>query len=131
MLHVEAQPTSTLTPPERFTQMGKALPRIDIPAKVTGGAAYIQDMRLPGMVHARVVRPPSNGATLLSADTAADLLPGLQSYNLPVRQEELPVLVVKAQILRIGSVKQTFSALFESRDGSADIGRTIAADGRK
>jgi nicotinate dehydrogenase subunit B len=80
MLHVEAQPTSTLTPPERFTQMGKALPRIDIPAKVTGGAAYIQDMRLPGMVHARVVRPPSSGAKLLDADTTAiSRMPGVLS----------------------------------------------------
>src|ERR1700722_13391275 len=80
ILHVEAQPTSALTPPDRFTQMGKALPRIDIPAKVTGGAAYIQDMRLPGMVHARVVRPPSSGATLLGADTTAvSRMPGVLS----------------------------------------------------
>jgi nicotinate dehydrogenase subunit B len=80
MLHVEAQPTSTLTPPERFTQMGKALPRIDIPAKVTGAAAYIQDMRLPGMVHARVVRPPSSGAKLLDADTTViSRMPGVLS----------------------------------------------------
>ena len=35
------------------------MPRVDIPAKVTGGVAYVQDLRLPGMVHARVVRPPS------------------------------------------------------------------------
>jgi nicotinate dehydrogenase subunit B len=80
VLHVEAQPTSALTPPSRFTQMGKALPRIDIPDKVTGGAAYIQDMRLPGMLHARVVRPPSSGATLLSADTApVSAMPGVLS----------------------------------------------------
>jgi nicotinate dehydrogenase subunit B len=80
ILHVEAQPTSALTPPDRFTQMGKSLPRIDIPAKVTGGAAYIQDMRLPGMVHARVVRPPSSGATLLAADTTAVAhMPGVLS----------------------------------------------------
>ena len=44
--------------------MGKSVPRVDIPAKVTGGATYVQDLRLPGMVHARVVRPPSYGARL-------------------------------------------------------------------
>ena len=78
ILHIEAQPTSVLTPPDRFTQIGKSLPRIDIPAKVTGGAAYIQDMRLPGMVHARVVRPPSSGATLLGADTTGvSRMPGV------------------------------------------------------
>ena len=42
-----------------FRIIGKSMPRVDIPAKVTGGAAYVQDLRLPGMVHARVVRPPS------------------------------------------------------------------------
>jgi nicotinate dehydrogenase subunit B len=71
ILHVQAQPSSVLTPPEQFMLMGKSVPRLDIPAKVTGGAAYIQDMRLSGMVHARVVRPPSNGAILLDADTTA------------------------------------------------------------
>jgi CO/xanthine dehydrogenase Mo-binding subunit len=44
---------------------------VDIPAKVTGGTAYVQDLRFPGMVHARVVRPPSYGATLASVDDAA------------------------------------------------------------
>ena len=45
--------------------------RRDIPAKVTGGEAYVQDMRLPGMVFGRVVRPPSYGAQLTDCDTAA------------------------------------------------------------
>src|ERR1700730_17868710 len=58
--------------------MGQPIPRIDIPAKVTGGAAYVQDMRLPGMVHAGVVRPPSYGAQLTECDTAAvEKLPGV------------------------------------------------------
>jgi nicotinate dehydrogenase subunit B len=70
MLHVEAQPTSKLKDPATFKVMGQPFPRVDIPAKVTGGAAYVQDMRLPGMVHARVVRPPSYGAQLTVCDTA-------------------------------------------------------------
>src|SRR6202043_1029055 len=46
--------------------------------KVTGGVAYIQDMRLPGMMHARVVRPPSYGAQLTECDTSAvEKLPGV------------------------------------------------------
>ena len=80
ILHVQAQPASVLTPPEQFIVIGKPVPRLDIPAKVTGGAAYIQDMRLSGMVHARVIRPPSNGATLLDADTTTvSHLPGVIS----------------------------------------------------
>src|SRR3954453_20479917 len=71
MLHVQAQPTSKLKDPARFKVMGQPIPRVDIPAKVTGGAAYVQDLRLPGMVHARVVRPPGYRARLTECDTTA------------------------------------------------------------
>ena len=71
MLHVQAQPKSKLKDPATFKIIGRSVPRVDIPAKVTGGAAYVQDMRLPGMVHARIVRPPSYGAQLTECDSAA------------------------------------------------------------
>jgi nicotinate dehydrogenase subunit B len=78
MLHVQAQPMSQLKDPATFKVMGQPVPRVDIPAKVTGGVAYIQDMRLPGMVHARVIRPPSYGAELIACDTAAvEKMPGV------------------------------------------------------
>jgi CO/xanthine dehydrogenase Mo-binding subunit len=78
MLHVQAQPKSKLKDPATFKLMGRPVPRVDIPAKVTGGAAYVQDMRLPGMVHARVVRPPSYRAQLADCDTSAvEKLPGV------------------------------------------------------
>jgi CO/xanthine dehydrogenase Mo-binding subunit len=78
MLHVQAQPASKLKDPATFKVMGQPVPRVDIPAKVTGGAAYVHDMRLPGMVHARVVRPPGYGARLTECDTAAvEKLPGV------------------------------------------------------
>jgi nicotinate dehydrogenase subunit B len=78
MLHVQAQPTSKLKDPASFKVIGQPVRRVDIPAKVTGGAAYVQDMRLPGMVHARLVRPPSYGAVLRECDTAAvEKLPGV------------------------------------------------------
>jgi CO/xanthine dehydrogenase Mo-binding subunit len=78
MLHVQAQPKSQLKDSATFKVVGQSVARVDIPAKVTGGAAYVQDMRLPGMVHARVVRPPSPGAQLVECDTAAvEKLPGV------------------------------------------------------
>jgi nicotinate dehydrogenase subunit B len=78
VLHIRAQPRSKLKDPATFKVMGQPVPRVDIPAKVTGGAAYVQDMRLPGMVHARVVRPPSYGAQLTECDTSAvEMLPGV------------------------------------------------------
>ena len=61
-----------------FTLVGKSVARIDIPEKVTGRFTYMQDYRVPGTVHARVVRPPAIGASLESVDEAsvADV-PGL------------------------------------------------------
>ena len=78
MLHVQAQPKSRLKDASTYKVMGQPVQRVDIPAKVTGGAAYVQDMRLPGMVHARIVRPPSYGAQLTDCDTSAvEKLPGV------------------------------------------------------
>jgi nicotinate dehydrogenase subunit B len=48
--------------------VGKPVARRDIPAKVTGGVAYVQDLRLAGMLHGRIVRPPVYGAKLLGFD---------------------------------------------------------------
>ncbi|HMA07261.1 MAG TPA: molybdopterin cofactor-binding domain-containing protein [Ramlibacter sp.] len=77
-LHVAAAPTSVLRDPASHTVMGQSLQRVDIPAKVSGGLAYVQDLRLPGMVHGRVVRPPSPGAALGALDsTAAEQMPGV------------------------------------------------------
>ena len=69
-LHVSAQPGGKLKDPGTYRVIGGALPRVDIPPKVTGAAAYIQDMRLPGMLHARAVRQPSAGAVLRAIDTS-------------------------------------------------------------
>ncbi|HEX2139034.1 MAG TPA: molybdopterin cofactor-binding domain-containing protein [Woeseiaceae bacterium] len=75
---VQARPTSPLKDPVDYTVIGRDLPRVDIPAKVTGGAAYVHDLRLPELVHARVVRPPSYGARLGSLETAeVEQMPGV------------------------------------------------------
>ncbi|MDB5762303.1 MAG: aldehyde dehydrogenase [Herminiimonas sp.] len=77
-LHVSATPQSPLRDPKDRTVMGKPMQRVDIPAKVTGGIAYVQDLRPAGMVHARIVRPPSPGALLQQLDTSrAEKLPGI------------------------------------------------------
>ena len=58
--------------------VGQSVQRRDIPAKVTGGEAYVHDLRLPGMVHGRVVRPGAPRARLLEADIAAvQAMPGV------------------------------------------------------
>jgi len=54
-----------------FTIVGKPTSRIDAPDKVTGKAKYTGDIRLPGMLYARILRPPAHGAKLKSVDTSA------------------------------------------------------------
>jgi nicotinate dehydrogenase subunit B len=54
-----------------FKVVGKPIARLDIPAKVTGQFTYMQDFRMPGMLHGRVVRPPAIGATLQSVDESS------------------------------------------------------------
>ena len=51
-----------------YKVVGKSIPRADIPAKVTGQFEYAHDVRLPGMLHARVVRVDELGARLQSVD---------------------------------------------------------------
>ncbi|MGZ8262970.1 MAG: molybdopterin cofactor-binding domain-containing protein [Burkholderiales bacterium] len=56
--------------PQAHRMIGKSVARRDIPGKVTGKPSYVQDMRLPGMVFGRVVRPPSYRGELASCDEA-------------------------------------------------------------
>jgi nicotinate dehydrogenase subunit B len=69
-LNREAVAKTAPKPPASHKIVGKSIARFDIPAKVTGGAAFVQDMRMPGMLHGRVVRPPRYGSTLDSVDDA-------------------------------------------------------------
>ncbi len=54
-----------------YKVVGKSIRRVDIPGKVTGEFTYIHDVRVPGMLHARVLRPDDNGARLASVDNSA------------------------------------------------------------
>src|ERR1035441_847590 len=45
--------------PREYKIVGTSVPRIDLPAKLTGEFTYSQDLRLPGMLHGRVIRPPT------------------------------------------------------------------------
>ncbi|MCB0109955.1 MAG: molybdopterin-dependent oxidoreductase, partial [Caldilineaceae bacterium] len=74
------QVTGTIQP-KPFTAhkvVGQRATRIDLPAKATGAPSYVHDMELPGMVHGRIVRPPSYNARLSAVDaTAVEALPGV------------------------------------------------------
>jgi nicotinate dehydrogenase subunit B len=78
MLRREATAQTKPKAAGEHTLIGRSLARRDMPPKFTGGAAYLQDLRLPGMVHARVGRPPVPRAELVSLDTAAlQAMPGV------------------------------------------------------
>jgi CO/xanthine dehydrogenase Mo-binding subunit len=51
-----------------MTVIGGSSERLDLPDKIFGNAIFIHDMRLPGMVHARVVRQPNRGAIIDAVD---------------------------------------------------------------
>ncbi len=48
-------------PVESYKIVGQSTPRVDLPAKATGELVYVHDVRVPGMLHGRVVRPPYAG----------------------------------------------------------------------
>ncbi len=64
--------------PGEYKIVGTSLPRIDIPGKVFGTFTYLQDVKVPGMLHGRVVRPPSHGGKVVAIDEkSVARLPGL------------------------------------------------------
>ncbi len=85
------------------TVAGSSVQRRDLPAKLTGGA-YVHDMSLPGMVHGRVLRPPSGGARLAALDTGTiRAMPGVVAVVLNgsfvgicAEREEQAVAALKA-----------------------------------
>ena len=69
-----------------YTIVGQSVPRVDLPAKATGELVYVHDVRVPGMLHGRVVRPPYAGvdagafvgSSLIAVDEASVRdIPGL------------------------------------------------------
>jgi nicotinate dehydrogenase subunit B len=70
-LGVKMNPKARLKAPAQYRFVGKPLPRPDIAHKVTGAFMYVHDFTLPGMLHGRVVRPPSIGAKVLSVDNTS------------------------------------------------------------
>lgn len=70
-LNVKLDPKIALKAPATHKVVGKSIARVDIPAKVTGQFMYVHDFKLPGMLHARVVRPPGLGSRLVSVDESS------------------------------------------------------------
>ena len=113
-----------------YTVVGQPLPRPDVPAKCTGRHVYVHDFTLPGMLHARVIRPAAIGATLVSVDEAS--IRDIPDVRL-VRVESFLALVSKdewAVVKAAGALKTTWSdaQTLPGSDGLDRWTRTAAVD---
>jgi nicotinate dehydrogenase subunit B len=96
-----------LKSPTDYHLVGTSVPRVDIPQKFTGQQSFIQDLQVPGMVHARLVRPPSSSAKLISMDESSIKdLPGMVKVvqrgnfiGIVAEREEQAILA--AQLLKV------------------------------
>ena len=78
LFHLPVTDQAPLKPPETYQIVGTSTPREDLPRKVAGQPSFIYDIRVPGMLHARLVRPPSPGAKLVAMDeSSVNGIPGL------------------------------------------------------
>ena len=127
--------------PGELRVIGRDVARRDIPAKVTGGEAYVHDMRLPGMLFGRVVRPPSPRARLVSIDEAAvRKLPGVvvvvrDGSFLGVAAEREEQAIAAAQAMRKSAkwdekpdLPPNSPAMFERMKTARSIDTRLACD---
>ena len=107
---IKVDPTAPLKAPADYTIVGTSVPRLDIPAKIFGKFEYVQDFKLPGMVHARVIHPKAVGATLKSwKDAACRDIPG---YLQAVSKGDFLAVVAEnewAAIRALNAIEATWS----------------------
>lgn len=67
-------------PAAQYRVVGRSAPRVDIPAKATGELTFVHDVRVPGMLHGRVIRPPYAGRD--SGDFVGSSLIGIDETSI-------------------------------------------------
>ena len=123
-LSMEVDPAAPLKNPRDYTIVGTPVQRIDIPAKVFGLFTFMQDVKVPGMVHARMVHPASVGTSAgvtLEAwdDSACKEIPG---YMRAVRNGNFLAVVATSEWAAIRAsttINATWSPLASLPDQSA------------
>jgi nicotinate dehydrogenase subunit B len=68
---VQLDPKAARKHPREWTVLGTPVPRVDMRAMATGQFEFVHNVRVPGMLHGRVVRPPSPGATVMGVDESS------------------------------------------------------------
>lgn len=121
--------SAPLKNPSTYTVVGKPVLRTEVPGKCTGKHVYLQDFTLPGMLHARVIRPPSFGAKLLSVDDSSiRAIPDVRV----VRIESFLGVVAKDEWAAIRAAREIKTTWSESQglpgsDGFERVMRTAPA----
>ena len=93
-LGVPLDPDARRRHPREWTVLGKSVPRLELPAMVTGTLEYVHHVRVPGMLHGQVVRPPAVGATVAAVDEASVRdLPGV--VKVVVRKDFVGVVATR------------------------------------
>jgi CO/xanthine dehydrogenase Mo-binding subunit len=92
---LKVDPKAALKPHTEYSVVGQSIARVDIPAKVTGEHPYVHDFKLPGMLHARVIRSTQIGARIASVDDRA--ASKINGFVRTVRQGDFLAVVCKTE----------------------------------
>ena len=91
---IELNSEARRKPASEWTVLGQSVPRLDIPAMATGQFEYVHNVRVPDMLHGRVVRPPTFGATVGTIDEqSVQGMPGV--VRVVVRENFIGVVAEK------------------------------------
>jgi len=94
-LKVEVDPKVALRKSSEYRLIGKSIRRVDIPGKVTGEFTYIHDVRVPGMLHARVIRSDLNEAHIDEVDLSEARK--VHGYVQTVRKKNFLAVVARSE----------------------------------
>ena len=105
----DVDPRAAVKSPSTYQIVGRSVPRLDLPDKLSGRPGFIHDLALPGLLFGRVVRPPAPGARLLTVDQR--------------RAQELPAVT---RVVRNGSFLAVIATREEEAVRAAELLRASA-----
>jgi CO/xanthine dehydrogenase Mo-binding subunit len=116
-LESPADPEAPLTQGDRPVFAGTSSPRVDLPDKIAGRPRYIHDLRLPGQLFGRVLRPPSPGARLRHVDASR-----LEDMDVEVVRDGSFIGVIGADEAAVTRAVEALrdATAWEERDGLPD-----------
>jgi len=108
---IAVDPKAPLKNPQSYVVVGKPIPRPDVPAKCTARHTYVQDVMVPGMLHGRVIYPPSIGAKLTAVDESSiKAIPDVRV----IRQQNFLAVVAKNEWAAIRAARDLKAVWSES-----------------